>query len=815
MATNGKPTTRFVVSYGNLDVSTAEQMLAPVFIAPRYILHRAEAGFADALLRAYGADGEELLNEAGESYVYSKFGDSLCQLPAGGIITWPAKAEDSVVDLTSAIMYAQNPVLAITEKAIACTVDSEAANTIDLGSVNVVEFSPTAKTAMVGNVETAIDGKLSAAMRGMNLSVGDVVAVTVTGEPDEDGNPVKETKFANVIDIEPTYADGNGESVINANTGVAGEATVILDATNFTADSEISYQVQFISDAKSGDTSAKATITTLSGDDDMFLGTVELSATPVTVGNFGLTLALASGAVTSIAKGDTYIVTATPKPVIRYNKIQVDVPFTAGASVEVMLGTQKLTADLVEVSAHNWNANESSISLSAGASVMIDAELEMEILRAPIYLSYRELVTSDSLTLVSNRSSNVAEFVGVAHPDNPMGMMYACASRVDGAFFYLLSVDDVTDDAYTRAIQYVSKFENVYSIVPFKQTAAIRSAAMAEISKYSQPEVAQYKRLWLAPMTAQEQLMYPVDKSIPSALCKVANGVLTLQSGYTDDINVVSAGVRSGDIARLYVGFSADTASWTTEDVVINRVLDKNKVSVRATGSYNICRVEFFHKLTSSEYAERLAAEARSINTERVTLVASDMLTWSDTYVDVDKIYLAATLAAMRSALPPHAPMNELAVPGFAITDTCKWSDGDYEAMNNGGVWLVYNNSDNSAVTYHQITTLTDGTIAEEDSAVSNGDSIVRALRTALRAKGISGKANVSDALLSTINSTIVAELNYIQGIPYNAMYGSRILAHAINALYVPESNRQSVVCRVNITLPLPLQDGLFEFNLI
>jgi hypothetical protein len=135
--------------------------------------------------------------------------------------------------------------------------------------------------------------------------------------------------------------------------------------------------------------------------------------------------------------------------------------------------------------------------------------------------------------------------------------------------------------------------------------------------------------------------------------------------------------------------------------------------------------------------------------------------------------------------------------------------------MNDGGVWLVYNNSDNTAVTYHQITTLTDGTVAEEDSAVSNGDSIVRALRTALRLKGISGKANVSEALLSTINSTIVAELNYIQGIPYDAMYGSRILSHVIDALYIPESNRQSVVCRVQITLPLPLQDGLFEFNLI
>lgn len=805
MATNGKPTTRFVVSYGNLDVSTAEQLLAPVFIAPRYIIHKADEGFADALLRAYDAEGNELLTATGESYVYNKFGESLCALPEKGAIRWTDKSEDGVVDLTSAVMYAKNPILAINEKAITGTVDSEAANVIDLGKLNVVEFTPTAKTATVDGVEENISGKLSTELNDISLTAGDTVAVTV-GE---------ETHFATVIEVEPTYAEGNGEVVLDASTGAPADGVVDLDASAMTSDTAISYQVQFIADGSATATSIKATISTLVGDDDMFLGTYPLSTEAKVVGNLGIKLSVSAEALKTIKAGATYIVTATPKPVIRYNRIQIDLPLTKGSTVSVILGTQRLTGDFVEVSSHNWNANDSEISVSPGATVAITPTKNLEILRSELYMNYRELITSNALTLVSSATTGVAEFAGLAHPDNPMGMMYACASRVAGAFFYMLSVADNSDEAYSQAIQYVAKFENVYSLVPYKQTAAVRSAALSEISKYSQPEVAQYKRLWLAPRAEQEELIYPADPAMPTALCKTTEGRITLSSGYTDERNLVTAGIKRGDIARLYIGYSSDTSSWQTVDLEVSRVLDKNEVAVKSTANYNICRVEFFHRLTSTEYAEAIAAEARAINTERATLVASDMLTWDDTFVDVDKIYLAAALAAMRSALPPHAPMNELAVPGFSITDTCKWSDMDYETMNNGGVWVVYNNSDSTAVTYHQITTLTDGTIAEEDSAVSNGDSIVRALRTALRAKGISGKANVSDALLSTINSTIVAELNYIQGIPYAAMYGSRVLSHAISALYVPESNRQSVVCRVRIELPLPLQDGLFEFNLV
>lgn len=799
MATNGKPTTRFVVSYGNLDVSTAEQMLAPVFIAPRYKLHKAEEGFSDALLRAYDSNGEELVNASGESLIYDKYAkESLCKLPENSTIRWSERTEDSIIDLTSAILLAKNPVLAINTEAVTGSVDAEATNTIDLGDINLVEFVPTVESAVVDGVEVSdISGKLDSKLRGVAVVAGDVVAVKV-GE---------ETKYATIVDIEPTYADENGVSVINATTGES-SADVVLDASKLDSLSAVSYQIQFIAD-KSG----KATVTTLNGDDDMFLGTYTLSKESVTVGNLGVKLSIAD--TEAIKAGDTYIVTATPKPVVRYSKVQVDVPFTAGESVSVVFGTQRLTGDYVELSSHNWNANDSEISVSEGASVTITAQLTMEVIQAELYMNYRELLTDYALTLVSNRTDSIADFVGIAHPENPMGMMYACASRVNNAFFYMLSVDDNSDDAYARALEYVAKFENVYSFVPFKQSAAIRSAALAEINKYSNPEVAQYKRLWLAPMTEQEQKIYPTNNAMPTALCKMANGSLTLQSGYSDEINLITAGLKRGDVARLYVGFSADTSSWQTVDVTINRVLDKNKISVNSSASYNICRVEFFHKLNSSEYAEELAQEAASINSARVTLVASDLITWDDTFVDVDKAYLAATLAAMRAAMAPHAPMNEIPVPGFTITDTCKWSDADYETMNDGGVWVVYNDSDNTAVTYHQITTLTDGTIAEEDSAVSNGDSIVRALRTALRAKGISGKANVSDALLSTINSTIVAELNYIQGIPYDAMYGSRILSHVISELYVPESNRQSVVCRVNIELPLPLQDGLFEFNLI
>jgi hypothetical protein len=157
--------------------------------------------------------------------------------------------------------------------------------------------------------------------------------------------------------------------------------------------------------------------------------------------------------------------------------------------------------------------------------------------------------------------------------------------------------------------------------------------------------------------------------------------------------------------------------------------------------------------------------------------------------------------------------MNELVVPGFQINDTMKWTDEDYEVMNRGGVWVVAKNAEGDVVTYHQITTLTDGTIAEEDSVVSNGDEIVRRLRLAVRPYA-SGKCNVTDALITKIKTTLTAELTQLQAEYYADTYGPRVLSFDIDQLYIPEGNKKSLVCSLNIQVPEPMQDGRFNFNL-
>ena len=214
----------------------------------------------------------------------------------------------------------------------------------------------------------------------------------------------------------------------------------------------------------------------------------------------------------------------------------------------------------------------------------------------------------------------------------------------------------------------------------------------------------------------------------------------------------------------------------------------------------------------ASDYAEALADEAKAINNYHVNLVAADKLNFAG-FENVDKAYLCAALASLRASIPPHAPMNAMAIPGFAVVDELKWLDTDYTTMNNGGVFVVYNDVDNNTVVYHQITTLTNNSIAEDDSVVSNGEAIIRQLRTAVRPL-CGGQGNATDQLLNAIRTRLITVLTSIEGEYYPDLYGPRILNWEIVRLYIPEGNKRSVRCQLDIDLPEPTDNVRFDFNL-
>jgi hypothetical protein len=433
---------------------------------------------------------------------------------------------------------------------------------------------------------------------------------------------------------------------------------------------------------------------------------------------------------------------------------------------------------------------------------------QLRVAEADLALEYRELITEDANTMVSTAGHLASSFAGVADPLNPMGMAYAVfntvSSSLGGASAYMIAVDEDSEAGYARAFAKAGRYEDAYGLVPLKAGEAMIPAVTGIINKYSAPEVAQFKVGWLAHTSERSAVVMDKDDNGVALIGTIADSTLTILSG-----DLIKGGVKEGDIVEIVNG---DTVTGRAK---VARVTSSATASVTGLAGEAVSAscVRVVRELSATEYAESIAAEAAKLNNARLRLTVSDQLNFGG-FIDVDKVYINVALASMRAALPPHAPLTDRVIPGFTITDTLGWTDDDYETMNKGGAWVVYNDIDGTVKTYHQVTTLTNGTIAEEDSAVSNGDSIAREIRAAIRPLA-GGSSNASNAVISAIEAKFHAVMASIAARDYPDELGPQFEDYSIKELYRPEGNRQRIIGRYTITGQLPLQDGDFGINLI
>lgn len=755
MATFGKPTTSFYINYGTLEPAVAQRALAPALLAPRYRLHRIASGFA---------------------------GTKLTSFPLSTGVTsfdWPDRsAEGSIVDVSSAKMIAKNMYLVMN--------DTPLSGTVGDNSLNYITVTGKSVQLVGGDIDS-----LATELNGYEVKPGDRVEISYASEK----------YYAEVVDILPEMKEA-ASTVTKAD----GSETTAVTVAGFAGNADAAYLVK----VKSVD-SDKATVAieALSGDLG-YTNTVELTANKaITIGDYGIELSCSD--LTQLKAEDSFIVSGSAETVAYFNTIYLDIELEIpnGTAIDVVFQSSSLSPAESILSGAAWSVNGDQITVSESLPGITLGDKKYTIASADLHMRYRELLTGDLLELLSNQTADIAEWVGPADPENPMGMMYAAASVVDGAFFYVMATGS-DEESTIKAINYVGQFEGAYAPIPFIQSKATQNAVAAVIAKYSNPEIAQFKHAWFCSTAGREAVIYEVDADNNGLIGTIDNNVLTLQGA--GKVNAVGAKVKIGDYAVVIGGYDTDTGKFDETAYRISKVKSADTLILENAKNIGTSRVYIKRVLSGSEYAEALAAEASSWDNHRINFVASDKLSFGG-FDSVDPVYLCVTLASMRCALPPHAPMNELVVPGYTIQDELKWTDVDYEKMNRGGVWVVAKNAEGEVVTYHQITTKTDGTVAEEDSVVSNGDAIVRQLRIAVRPFA-SGKSNVTTALLDKIRNVLIAEIKGIQAITYAATYGQRILDYKISRLDIPEGNKRSLICVCDLELPQPMQDGQFIFNL-
>lgn len=752
MATNGKPTTRFTVTYGDLPAESAGGSLIPVIVAPRYAVHKATAGYAGAEAGLY-----DINNTADGSKIYA-FPDY----------------QGGVIDKNGCKMFARNAMIVLPDNTITGTLDTDYPTLIK-----------TSKT-----VRPVSDYPIVA---------GDKVKVTVSGQ----------NVVGRIIDVLPTYTTEEPK-VVTLATGETVE--VAIDDLVAKPEQDIAYLIRVVS--KNGD-SVKFEARAILGDTGYYNVFDAVTAdAPMSIGEFGITPRFTSEQLRGFAVGDSLIVKAFAEKAGAYDNIYVDVDLSGLGNTEAatLEFYKKSPINTLQVKTQYWDIVDATVKALDIVRVQI-ADKSYRVAEAEMVVEYRELITDDANILVSSSGNNASVYAGVFDPENPMGFAYtvfkAVSSSFGGATAYMIAVDEDSDAGYQRAIERAGRYEDAYAFVPISGREAVKNFVKSTIAQYSRPEVAQFKCGWLTSGVKQSTVVMDKDSNGAALIATIANNTLTLVAG-----DIIEAGIKEGDTVVVIGGASAATVS-TEQTFKFVRAINSLEAKIVGYASTEpiVGAIRFERKLSSTEYAKAVAEEAAAINNYRIKLIAADQVNYGG-FVDVDKAYLAVACAAMRAALPPHAPLTDRVLDGFTITEKVSWTDADLETMNYGGAWVVYNDIDGAVKNYHQITTRTDGSIAEEDSVVSNGDAIVRELRTAIRPLA-GGSSNASLAVIGAIEAKVHAVMAAIAARSYSAELGPQFEDYAILALYRPEGNRQRIIGNFSITGPLPLQDGEFTFNLI
>ncbi len=777
MAINPIPRSSFELQFGVLGAMDQSRGLLPAFIAPRYAVH--------------GTDG---VTESADNGYIGTYGEA-----SGTVVNWPGRAEvDSTVDTAKAAVYAPTPVVTVNHEALSATTESTA--------LNKLTFE---ETVAAGNGETS-DVKLN----GYGVVAGDKLKIT-KGGGDE--------RVVTVVDVqaslEPAVVGTAEELASNTGSGsltTSGTFIGTEECIYLVRVAEISEETE-VSGASGASGTAGAGISSIKFEVTAIGGEVGYSATPTfteasvaqNIGNYGAKMAV--DALTGFALNDSYVITCSPSQAGARNIVYVNATLDAGwasQDLEVFVESGNVIGTSMEIAKAYVNTTATGVRMMEGAYVQFGGVSYALTADTKLFVGYRELLKSDTYKLLDVRTAGAADWVGQIVPDNPLGMMYGVANSIAPGSFYLMAVPDGSDESYQTALEYIGTFEEVFAPIPYDQNKVIQSTLVGIVNKYGDPYIAQYKKAWLTALTEESSVVYEKTSNGMPLLGTATDGVLTLEA----PADVVAGGLKIGDTAILMNVYDETLEAYIDREYEITSIVDSTSVGLGgAADTGRVAQVKFTRELSTSEYAAALAAEARAYNNAWVNLVWCDSLTVLG-YSNQPLSLLCCALAALRASLPPHAPLSDVTVPFVEVGNTLMLSDAEYDTLNTGGVWVVRQDATGSPVTMHQITTLTDGTIAEEDSVVSNGASIARELRSAT--KKFRGNVNVSDDLIEQLRADILAVFSQIAGRSYSAIYGPQLEDYEIVELKRDDANKQRLLCKLSGAMPLPLIDSESVFAL-
>lgn len=473
--------------------------------------------------------------------------------------------------------------------------------------------------------------------------------------------------------------------------------------------------------------------------------------------------------------------------------------------------------------------NRLYVPISYGASS--DPEYR-PVISADLYVTFRELVTTYADTLHSViGASEVANTLGVVHPDNPLAMgVYMAAVNAatdDGdeappVFFMATPTDD--KDGYDHVLNRASLTDRIYVMAPTTRDSSVLDAVRSHVLAMSVKTVKQWRIAAASAeipsevarldstMDPQNDPFYAIVDSVNATnKTAIVKCVRDRESTTGNPDTSFRSTVVPGDKVRLH--FTPDPWDATKEvydTFTVKRVKNNYMVEVvdengilRTTDSASV--IEIYHEYTAAETSDLVASLSKAMASRRMLNVFPSV--FSGNGMTMTGEFAACAVAGLVSATEPQQPITNVTVRGIDDIPLVyqQYGKADLDTMAAGGTFIICQDLPGDIVyVRHQITTAySEGNInTAELSITKDVDSISYAFADVFRP--YYGKYNITPNLISILRdlaTTLIDELASSE-----SLYGPQLIGDETVLKYVRQNElmKDHVDVALSIAVPYP-----------
>jgi len=518
-----------------------------------------------------------------------------------------------------------------------------------------------------------------------------------------------------------------------------------------------------------GGTKPQITVTTANGSDHSGPTNVTAAATPVSVGNYDVTIQFNQ---TALRKGDTYYITveAAAEAQIRTIITADDIPESLrGQEVDLRLFVDR---DAIQISknrelpteAANWSCDSDSVAVEAGI-YLTDSEFTdggelyaIPLDTATLYVQYREWLTDDAANVILiNDPANIEALLGPVDVTNPIAQAASlalantsgellsdptkpAANTTDMVVCIPIGGDPADIDLWTAAFETIEDDNRAYDIVVLSTDDAVRDIAVAHVAAQSEDTSGYYRNVWLAASidetgvvvsaaTSSDQAVVTATITADPDASPAAYTIITASSnaGFSDKA------VRQGDKLRINFGVDAD-GNETYDQYTVSAVISNTTLRL-ATGPTGVVsparRIEVWRTFTKAELVATLIAKAATYASERVRYVWPDRAAFGGT--TYEGYLVCAALAGLAGSVPSQQGLRNVGLAGIDdATRTSRFFTGaKIRELREGGVFVVSETSEGGVYIASASTTDISSVETREEMVVRNGDMLRKAIQSA------------------------------------------------------------------------------------